>query len=231
MSSVSKARLPNASRPEAQARLPCSTSGILGISGTMTATARHYVYVAQFDCNGVNRELFQNMRHVNGQTMCGISMWVSWLMLRSGTCRPVKHMSLGRSSGGWAQSPPAVYTVYRAWSGCSVLSLYFDTERRPPFLRSHALSIPASQPARPLRPRGPEPCGFHIIRIDHSTIDSFVMISICRKPRQTIPPGLFRETPSSPHFRCDATATSELCSGSSAFNSPACLSQYYYSRE
>lgn len=66
----------------------------------------------------------------SGQTICGISKWVTWLMLIAGTrmaceahvfsdpLRDNKHVRC------WH----IVLCVFRAWSGFYVSSLYLDTE-------------------------------------------------------------------------------------------------------
>lgn len=102
------------------------------VSLALLTVAIYYVYVAQFDCNGVNREAFHNMKHVSGQTICGISLRVSWLMLGAGTCRPVKHM---RVSGALRDDKhvTAASVLCTAHSQAFVLSLYFDTEPKALF--------------------------------------------------------------------------------------------------
>lgn len=76
-----------------------------------------------------------------------------------------------------------------------VLSLYFDTEPCALFLGAMLQPSQFRSLAKLLRSRGPDRVDFTFIRIDHSTIDSFVMISICRIPSQTIPPGALSRLP------------------------------------
>lgn len=119
----------------------------------------------------------------------------------------------------------AVYRVHAHSLALLVLSLYFDTE--PCALFSGAMLQPSQfrSLAKLLRPRGPDRVDFTFIRIDHSTIDSFVMISICRISQPDhAHPGLFRGSPgrSSIQMRCHGPVKN-VARGSLAINSPAFL--------
>lgn len=105
----------------------------------------------------------------SGQTICGISLWVTWLMLIAGTrmaCEAHEFSDPLRDNKH-VRCWHIVLCVFRAWSGFYVSSLYLDTE--PKALSRGAMLQPfisALQPAKPYRSRGTRPYGIHIIRID-----------------------------------------------------------------
>ena len=128
-------------------------------------------HVAQFDCNGVNRELFQNMRHVSGPNhvrhfLVGqLAHAGSWNMQ---ACEAHESRTL---FGTISTSLTAGSVLFTAHSRAFVLSL-ISIRALDPFPEEQYSSRSSFAACQTVSAWETRPCGFHIIRIDFSTIDS-----------------------------------------------------------